>query len=302
MQLIFRLLNAKSGVKTAAVLLVAVLFVLAFASMTAGAPEITYGDINNDGEIDVRDVVLVMQYIIGLRDLTEDQLKAADVNGDGEVNVQDATMLMQYVLGLIESFTLPIISVEEIEKSVALNTSYDDINFPEKVTATLHDGMEIEVEVDWADDSTPVYNPSASGAYVFEGELIDLPDNVTNPDELTATATILVQGASYSWFVLTMEGRINGSPADSVYGDLEGEGTYPEETEVHISATPNEGYVFSYWSMDEYAGYFVYNDYKEEASAEFVYRNEPSLIYIMPTQDVTIYGNFESELDLVLTE
>lgn len=62
------------------------------------------GDINSDGFIDVRDIALVMQYVLNLVELDENQQLAADVNGDGKIDVKDVTLMMQYALGLIDSF------------------------------------------------------------------------------------------------------------------------------------------------------------------------------------------------------
>ena len=61
----------------------------------------TLGDINNDGNINMRDVVLLRQYIIGFKGITftSVQLKAADVYADGSVNIKDLARLRQYVAG-----------------------------------------------------------------------------------------------------------------------------------------------------------------------------------------------------------
>ncbi len=67
-------------------------------------PEIALGDVNGDNRIDVNDVTLIMQHIVGVKLLDSIQEKAADVNGDGRVDVNDVVLIMQYVLGLIDSF------------------------------------------------------------------------------------------------------------------------------------------------------------------------------------------------------
>ncbi len=56
------------------------------------------GDINLDGEVDLSDAILLMQYLSGNRALTVRQLKAADINNDGKVNVGDVTIIMQRCL------------------------------------------------------------------------------------------------------------------------------------------------------------------------------------------------------------
>ncbi|MBQ8016305.1 MAG: dockerin type I repeat-containing protein, partial [Clostridia bacterium] len=53
------------------------------------------GDTNSDGEIDVKDAVLLAQYLAGWS-VTVD-MDAADCNADGEVDVKDAVLLAQYL-------------------------------------------------------------------------------------------------------------------------------------------------------------------------------------------------------------
>ncbi len=63
-----------------------------------------YGDINQDGDINVLDVVLLMRYLLGFEDLEIESLALADVNGDDRVDINDVYYIMQYSLGLIEDF------------------------------------------------------------------------------------------------------------------------------------------------------------------------------------------------------
>ena len=57
--------------------------------------EILYGDVNNDGDINVRDYGLLQQYLNDY-DVTIN-LDAADVTGDGDVNVRDYGLLQQFL-------------------------------------------------------------------------------------------------------------------------------------------------------------------------------------------------------------
>lgn len=76
---------------------------------TLTLPEVVlYGDLNGDGEIDITDAGLLIQYCNGMRGLTEEQLAAADLNDDGEVSLADAALLVQYCNGLINSFPVSI--------------------------------------------------------------------------------------------------------------------------------------------------------------------------------------------------
>ena len=59
--------------------------------------DVIYGDANSDGEVNVRDVALLQQYVAGW-DVTLNEA-SADANGDGEINVRDVALLQQYVAG-----------------------------------------------------------------------------------------------------------------------------------------------------------------------------------------------------------
>ena len=61
--------------------------------------EIIYGDVNGDGKVNSRDVILLRQYIAGWN--VEIDLAAANVNGDAndKVNSLDMILLRQYVAG-----------------------------------------------------------------------------------------------------------------------------------------------------------------------------------------------------------
>jgi len=60
---------------------------------------VLYGDVNEDGIVDLADVILLMQHISGNVTLTSQQFKAADVNKDGVVNTGDVIFIMQMCLG-----------------------------------------------------------------------------------------------------------------------------------------------------------------------------------------------------------
>lgn len=62
------------------------------------------GDINNDGDADAGDALLVLRYSVGLASLSEAQKLVADVNGDGDIDAGDAVLLLRYDAGLIDAF------------------------------------------------------------------------------------------------------------------------------------------------------------------------------------------------------
>ena len=65
---------------------------------TEPAEEVNIGDVNNDGSINLKDVVMLRRYIAGGWGVELDE-KAADVNGDGAVNLKDAVTLRRYIAG-----------------------------------------------------------------------------------------------------------------------------------------------------------------------------------------------------------
>ena len=76
-----------------------------FLKVSTAAGKVTvgkwvYGDVNDDGKIDVKDVVRISRHLAGLQTLTGKALSAADVNGDGSVHVNDVIKLSRYLVGL----------------------------------------------------------------------------------------------------------------------------------------------------------------------------------------------------------
>ncbi len=63
--------------------------------------DFTYGDVNNDGNINIKDVVLVRKYNAG-HNVVQDSgfiVEAADVNLDGSVNIKDVVLIRKYNAG-----------------------------------------------------------------------------------------------------------------------------------------------------------------------------------------------------------
>ena len=63
-------------------------------------PDCTIFDVNNDGNIDVLDVVLMVNIILGNLSPSEWQECASDVNSDGSVDVLDVVQTVTVILDL----------------------------------------------------------------------------------------------------------------------------------------------------------------------------------------------------------
>ena len=57
------------------------------------------GDVDGNGTLDVSDVILVVNIILGLFDSTPDQFRAADWNKNGVVDILDVVNLVRYIVG-----------------------------------------------------------------------------------------------------------------------------------------------------------------------------------------------------------
>ncbi len=55
------------------------------------------GDSNNDGEVDIKDVVLLSQYLAGWQ--VDVVPYASDCNKDGTIDIKDIVLLAQYLAG-----------------------------------------------------------------------------------------------------------------------------------------------------------------------------------------------------------
>ncbi|MFW5996309.1 MAG: glycoside hydrolase family 9 protein [Halanaerobiaceae bacterium] len=64
-----------------------------------GGSEGKTGDINDDGEVDSQDMVILVNYQLGQVDELPVDEEVADLNGDGEVDSMDVAEIIKYILG-----------------------------------------------------------------------------------------------------------------------------------------------------------------------------------------------------------
>ena len=57
------------------------------------------GDVNMDGQINVLDIVLAVNCILGFETLSDYQMQIADMNNDGTVNILDVISIVNIILG-----------------------------------------------------------------------------------------------------------------------------------------------------------------------------------------------------------
>ena len=56
------------------------------------------GDINLDKTVNIKDVVLMQRYLLGMISLNEQQLEYADYNNDGKFSLADIVAVQRYIM------------------------------------------------------------------------------------------------------------------------------------------------------------------------------------------------------------
>jgi len=94
-------------------------------------PPFDGGDVNGDFLVNILDVVMIVQYILGNTEFDDDQIAASDLTQDGGVNILDVIAMMNLI-------TNPPVTVSDF--------MYEDINvssdsFSELVGPPIYEGM-----------------------------------------------------------------------------------------------------------------------------------------------------------------
>lgn len=71
---------------------------------TESPVKVTLGDVDDDGDVDANDALLVLKHAAKLSLLNENGFKAGDVNTDGNLDATDALLILKYAARLIDEF------------------------------------------------------------------------------------------------------------------------------------------------------------------------------------------------------
>lgn len=77
--------------------------VSASCNITVEALPYKLGDVNSDDKIDISDLRLVLRYVCGKVELSQQQILAGDVVVNGKVNIEDLRLLLRYICGKVDS-------------------------------------------------------------------------------------------------------------------------------------------------------------------------------------------------------
>ena len=64
---------------------------------------VLYGDVNNDGKVDVTDISTLALILADRKDMTPDQIVRADVTNNGKVELADLARIRQFISRVINS-------------------------------------------------------------------------------------------------------------------------------------------------------------------------------------------------------
>ncbi|MFC5468167.1 Ig-like domain-containing protein [Cohnella suwonensis] len=111
--------------------------------------------------------------------------------------------------------SLTVSSAAPVSRTVAYGTDLTaaKTNLPSQVTVTLSDSSTKDVDVTWSAESTPTYNGTLAGNYVFTGTLSNLGAGITNSGSVTASGTITVSQAQLKTGNDILTFVINGTAA-----------------------------------------------------------------------------------------
>ena len=132
---------------------------IAFVVLMAAFPSSAaiYGDVNNDGEVNISDINAVIDVILGGRDDP-----SRDVNGDGEVNISDVSAIVDLLLGGGPALTPKDISLDFSpleEPGETIPDDEDDVDYEDYVENTVW-ATTIRVNFD-GETATVTGNPSS---------------------------------------------------------------------------------------------------------------------------------------------
>ena len=101
------------------------------------------------------------------------------------------------IIRVLSAVAIPQINVEN-------GTDISVVNLPNSVTLNLSNATTTTAAVVSWDIGTPAYNGNVAGAYTFSGEF-DLEDNVSNPNNIKAYVSVVVNTTSASQHIISFE-------------------------------------------------------------------------------------------------
>ena len=148
------------------------------------------GDTNLDGVINVQDIVILINFILGFSNPNEQEFINSDINEDGIVNVLDVIIIVNNILGvvlLLENDTNSCnVNFNQLENSLILTINSETnfsgvqlmINNQENLNITLKDNSHITMKDNFISKKENI--GSLDGFFQSVEESIELYENTPN--------------------------------------------------------------------------------------------------------------------------
>ena len=80
-------------------LILTIFLFLVLFSQSALIQAQNFGDVNNDGKVNISDMIFMAEYIVGARENIP--YEKADLTADNEITIHDLILLAEYIVGQI---------------------------------------------------------------------------------------------------------------------------------------------------------------------------------------------------------
>ena len=102
---------------------------------------IKVGDVDNDGDINSIDALLVLRFSVGLEKLAVLQQRSADVDGNSDIDSLDAMQILQFSVGRIPAFDAGDYLADDVEiEPVGLEKGYIYLIYPARSLVDANTG------------------------------------------------------------------------------------------------------------------------------------------------------------------
>ena len=195
----------------------------------------TNGDANNDGTVNVIDVVNTANYILGNM-LSNFVFQAADITGDGEVNIVDIVNLTNLILNgstTNSTASLQNLAVRRVlQGETEANRIYID-DFSIAAGEELEIAIKMDNEVAFTAFEFNIFIPEGLSVYQEDGEYIfDLSDRKTRSH--TISSALQEDGSIKVMSYSTSSKNFSGNSGDMVYFTIVADANYSGMSQIEI--------------------------------------------------------------------
>ncbi len=282
---------------------IAVSAVAGVSAGAAGSESGIFGDINNDGTVNAKDLTRLMKYIAG----EKVEAYGVDLNGDGKENAKDLTRLMKYIAdpssveipettGKQDSDTVtePATDTEtdpatDTETDPATDTETDPVTDPaEPETAEPYDLSDVDLSTTFPTDFSSLEKTESADPYALVSEALN--KNEALSDFSLGKQIILGQDNGFYYMKQTavagMSSDESGAAAKLRTDGLisVGDGTGNENTDYRYAAYYENGILYAQDDRNTYYEKEGFPYYMESVLAEYT------------------LGEYQSEYELMLAE